>query len=434
MAPNIAQSGTAGRDVWYTGTMQGCPSSTGSFSFRVPVTGGCYDVEADHGHDRRAGSVRAAARRAGTCGHAGQRNDAHGPGDRPELSHHQRRDGPVSQRLRASVRQGRRATWHPGERRDDLSAGQLEAGRSPEREARATRREQGDGDWHPPVRERVAHHRDQDGRGRELMRHALAGGAGLCAAALLACGSPAPSAPPSNSLTLLFLRRPPVPFLAQLVNAGAVALGPDGTVYFAPLVRDEIRKYGPGGALRWTAQRGLFRTEPDPEFLPPKGRDIGVRDALVNVALVLGPDGRLYALGSDDSGATKLRVDVLDTASGAILATRHLGARETAVAVDPRGRLVTFDADSLLGQSAGPERETFTPAFALPDLHGDTVALARFAGKVTLLNFWASWCDPCREELPHQAQLYSELDRKDFEIVAISDDVDRGKMMAFLRA
>src|SRR2546421_4078647 len=92
MAPNIAQSGTAGRDVWYTGTMQGCPSSTGSFSFRVPVTGGCYDVEADHGHDCRAGSVRAAARRAGTCGHAGQRNDAHGPGDRPELSHHQRRD------------------------------------------------------------------------------------------------------------------------------------------------------------------------------------------------------------------------------------------------------------------------------------------------------------------------------------------------------
>src|SRR5207302_1122167 len=159
MAPNIAQSGTAGRDVWYTGTMQGCPSSTGSFSFRVPVTGGCYDVEADHGHDCRAGSVRAAARRAGTCGHAGQ---------------------------------------------------------SPEREARATRREQGDGDWHPPVRERVAHHRDQDGRGRELMRHALAGGAGLCAAALLACGSPAPSAPPSNSLTLLFLRRSPAASLGGL--------------------------------------------------------------------------------------------------------------------------------------------------------------------------------------------------------------------------
>src|SRR5207302_61533 len=158
---------------------------------------------------------------------------------------------------------------------------------------------------------------------------------------------------------------PPVPYLAQLVNAGAVAVGADGSVYFAPLVRDEIRKYGPGGAL---------------------------------------------------------------------LATRHLGARETAVAVDPRGRLATFDADSLLGGPAGPERETFTPAFVLPDVNGDTVALARFAGKVTLVNFWASWCDPCREEFPHMAQLYRELDRKDFEIVAISDDVDRGKMAAFLRA
>ena len=229
---------------------------------------------------------------------------------------------------------------------------------------------------------------------------------------------------------------PPVPYLAQLVNAGPVALAPDGSVYFAPLVRDEIRKYGPGGALRWTAKRGLFRTEPDPEFLPPHGRDkrdIAVRDALVNVALTLGPDGRLYALGSDDSGATRLRVDVLDTAGGAILATRHLGARETAVAVDARGRLATFDADSLLGRSAPPERTTFTPAFALPDVHGDTVLLARFAGKVTLVNFWASWCDPCREEFPHMAQLYRELDRKDFEIVAISDDVDRGKMAAFLR-
>src|SRR5207247_983449 len=235
-----------------------------------------------------------------------------------------------------------------------------QAGGSPELEARAVHRGQGEGDGYASHGERAAHHRDQDGRGRDLMRSAL--GAGLLAAALVACGSPAPS-----GLTLLFLRRspaaplgglsreaepdtaplirildtlgrpvaglatihlPPVPFLAQLTNAGAVAVGPDRSVYFAPLVRDEIRKYSAGGALRWTAKRGLFRSEADPEFLPPKGRDIGVRKALVNVALALGPDGRLYALGSDDSGATKLRVDVIDTARGAILATRHLGARQ----------------------------------------------------------------------------------------------------------
>jgi thiol-disulfide isomerase/thioredoxin len=128
-------------------------------------------------------------------------------------------------------------------------------------------------------------------------------------------------------------------------------------------------------------------------------------------------------------------VDVLDTATGAIIATRHLGARETAVALDRAGVLATFDADSLLAGGGAPAgaREPFSPAFALPDSMGDTVTLARFAGKVTLVNFWASWCDPCREEFPHMGQLYREFDRADFEIAALSDDVDRGKMLAFVR-
>src|SRR5437588_8361 len=93
---------------------------------------------------------------------------------------------------------------------------------------------------------------------------------------------------------------PPVPYLAQLVNAGAVALGPDGSVYFAPLVRDEIRKYGPGGALRWTAKRGLFRTEPDPEFLPPTGGTSGTTPGgtpPANAARTPGPAGGCKAPG-----------------------------------------------------------------------------------------------------------------------------------------
>src|SRR6266516_1462742 len=495
MAPNIPQSGTAGRHVWYTGGDCGSSPHIRSFSFSVLATGGSHDVEADHGYDGRIGLLGAAARSAGARGDAGQRDDAHGPSGRPELFHYKRGVGRGAQGVRAGVRQGGRAARHPVERRDDLRAGERQAGGSPELEARAVRGGQGEGDGYASHGERAAHHRDQDGRGRNLMRRAL--GAGLLAAALVACGSPAPS-----GLTLLFFRRSPAASLgglswapdpdnsrlvafdarlrvarsvtsARLANPMAVAAlgtellvtertgeglvldttgrpvrewespnlaslyaaggGADRSVYFAPLVRDEIRKYSAGGALRWTAKRGLFRSEADPEFLPPKGRDIGVRKALVNVALALGPDGRLYALGSDDSGATKLRVDVIDTARGAILATRHLGARETAVAVDARGRLALFDADSLVAGLAQREREPFTPGFALPDVEGDTVTLARFAGKVTLVNFWASWCDPCREEFPHMAELYREFARKDFEIAAISDDVDRGKMLAFVR-
>ncbi|MGH7529970.1 MAG: TlpA disulfide reductase family protein, partial [Gemmatimonadales bacterium] len=71
--------------------------------------------------------------------------------------------------------------------------------------------------------------------------------------------------------------------------------------------------------------------------------------------------------------------------------------------------------------------------FALPDLAGDTVRLADYRGKVTLVNFWASWCDPCREEFPHMAALYRELPSSDFAIAAISDDVDAGRMRAFVR-
>ena len=236
---------------------------------------------------------------------------------------------------------------------------------------------------------------------------------------------------------LATIRRPALPLLGYLVNAGAVAAASDGSVYYAPLVRDEIRKYGPGGELRWSAKRGLEGTESDPVFLPPpKGStELRVRSRLVNVALVLGPDGRLYALGSDDSSATRLRVDVVDTATGAIVATRHLGERVAAVAVDRDGALALSDGDSLLAAAAPAAggREPFAPAFALPDLRGDTVTLAAFRGKVTLVNFWASWCDPCREEFPHMAGLYREFDRKDVAIVAISDDVDDGKMRAFVR-
>lgn len=234
---------------------------------------------------------------------------------------------------------------------------------------------------------------------------------------------------------LATIRVPALAFLGYLVNAGAVAVGPDGAVYYAPLVRDEIRKYAPGGALRWTAQRGLVGTESDPVFLAPQGRELRVRKALVNVALALGPGGRLYALGAEDSAATRLRVDGLDTATGALVASWELGPRPSAVAADARGTLALFDRDSLvLGPhpGAGPERAPFAPAFALADLQGDTVTLARFAGTVTLVNFWASWCDPCREEFPHMAELYGRFARRDFEIAAISDDIDRARMLLFV--
>lgn len=232
---------------------------------------------------------------------------------------------------------------------------------------------------------------------------------------------------------LATVHAPPTPFLAGITNAGPAAIDRSGGVYYAPLVRDEIVKYDKSGMRRWVSRRGLYPRETDPVYLPAQGRELKIDEAIVNVALVVGPDGRLYVLGSDDSAGTKLRVDVLDTASGAILETRHLGAHETAVALDGRNRLATFDAETLVARAPSGEREPFLPAFELPDTSGDTIALTHFSGKVTLVDFWASWCDPCRDEFPHMIDLYRRYGRDDFEVVAISDDVDRARMLAFVR-
>jgi thiol-disulfide isomerase/thioredoxin len=78
-------------------------------------------------------------------------------------------------------------------------------------------------------------------------------------------------------------------------------------------------------------------------------------------------------------------------------------------------------------------RDVFAPAFALPDTAGKPVRLGDYTGKVTLVNFWASWCEPCRAEFPHMAELYRQFGRDKFDIAAISDDVQRGKMLGFIR-
>ncbi|HYK10874.1 MAG TPA: TlpA disulfide reductase family protein [Gemmatimonadales bacterium] len=228
------------------------------------------------------------------------------------------------------------------------------------------------------------------------------------------------------------VRKAALPFLTGPENAGAIALDSLGDVYYAPVSRDEIIKYTAGGVVRWTAKRGLYAKEEEPKFLPNRGREIPLLMARAGIALTLGPDGRLYALGADDSMASRLRVDVIDTATGTILLTKHLEPNETAVALDGRDSLHTFDADTLLKGVGVETREAFSPSFSLPDLKGDTVSLKEFAGKVTLVNFWASWCDPCREEFPHMAGLYGRFSRKDFGIAAISDDVDPAKMRAFI--
>lgn len=60
------------------------------------------------------------------------------------------------------------------------------------------------------------------------------------------------------------------------------------------------------------------------------------------------------------------------------------------------------------------------PDFTLKDLEGETVSLSDFEGKVVLLNFWATWCPPCRVEIPDFVELMKEKDTSQFVIVGIT--------------
>lgn len=62
------------------------------------------------------------------------------------------------------------------------------------------------------------------------------------------------------------------------------------------------------------------------------------------------------------------------------------------------------------------------PNFTLRDLAGNVMSLSQLKGKVVLLNFWATWCGPCRVEMPAMEQLYRTLPRREFEILAVSTD------------
>src|SRR5215510_6608933 len=64
------------------------------------------------------------------------------------------------------------------------------------------------------------------------------------------------------------------------------------------------------------------------------------------------------------------------------------------------------------------------PQFSLANLEGKQVSLKDFANKVIVVDFWATWCGPCREEIPHFNKLYEDYRGKGFEIVGISMDTE----------
>lgn len=74
------------------------------------------------------------------------------------------------------------------------------------------------------------------------------------------------------------------------------------------------------------------------------------------------------------------------------------------------------------------------PEFTLPTLAQDQpTSLKQFAGKVVYLDFWASWCAPCRTSFPLLNKLHQKLKAQGFEVVAVNEDEDKANAEKFLK-
>ncbi|MGA2245804.1 MAG: redoxin family protein [Verrucomicrobiota bacterium] len=73
------------------------------------------------------------------------------------------------------------------------------------------------------------------------------------------------------------------------------------------------------------------------------------------------------------------------------------------------------------------------PDFSVTDLDGKPLSVAALKGKVVLVDFWATWCPPCRAELPNVIKTYQKHHGEGFEIIGVSLDSDRDKLDVFLK-
>lgn len=73
------------------------------------------------------------------------------------------------------------------------------------------------------------------------------------------------------------------------------------------------------------------------------------------------------------------------------------------------------------------------PDFQTKDINGEPLSLSQFKDKVVLIDFWATWCPPCIEEMPNIVKTYQKFHDKGFEIIGISLDQNENRFLRFLK-
>jgi len=100
-------------------------------------------------------------------------------------------------------------------------------------------------------------------------------------------------------------------------------------------------------------------------------------------------------------------------------------ARDNQVVLIPEKQGAAGDDSGLAPVMRGKQ----APAFALTSLDGKKVSLADYKGRPVLVNFWATWCGPCKVEMPWFEEFRKQYAAQGFEILGLADDVDAGKDM-----
>ena len=238
--------------------------------------------------------------------------------------------------------------------------------------------------------------------------------------------------------------RPANPFLGQLVNTGWAAREPDGGAVFASAVRPELVAFDAEGDTVWVS-----RWRPDAPVAPPTFQAIDGSAVPVFSVLQLGvvaagagaPDGRmspfgngerlLYVLAAPRPEIGPDHVLVFD-ADGRLLRAGQVPLG-SAVLADPRGRVYVTSEEEGLRLRGDPSRTPF-PAFDLPTLGQPTerTTLEEHRGKVVVVNFWASWCAPCRREMPLLDTFARELDPERAVIIGLNEDIAPSAGLAFI--
>lgn len=109
--------------------------------------------------------------------------------------------------------------------------------------------------------------------------------------------------------------------------------------------------------------------------------------------------------------------------------TTYFNGLDKELKANKHGKKIKSQLD-LLNKPAAPagvEVGSIAPDFSAPGPDGKVISLKQSMGKVTLVDFWASWCNPCRAENPNNVALYNEFHAKGLNIIGVSLDKDAAK-------